>query len=236
MTALNVTRVVDGKKVIKKISRKPQKSKAHFVRLSIARLNTALVRDSRVLSKLHQQKKFDPAWQQRITTFVGEVSTVLDSFPLNGERIPAAFFKRVNFLKKLQEKFIEECHKQIPTNDIHSMRKIFVLQWLSDDISHFATQVQMTYSSISASFDSSSGEMLPPSLKNIPNRHRDPQKEQIFIDANIDYHNGKGKKEFAPYKFVLPYMEKAGLKFSERTYRLFKVDSRKNNFGKLVRN
>jgi len=85
-------------------------------------------------------------------------------------------------------------------------------------------------------FDSSSGEMLPPSLKNIPNRHRDPQKEQIFIDANIDYHNGKGKKEFAPYKFVLPYMEKAGLKFPERTYRLFKVDFRKNNFGKLVRN
>jgi hypothetical protein len=236
MTALNVTRVVNGKKVIPKTPRKPQKSKAYFVRLIVSQLNDALVRDARILTKLNQRKKFDEALQDRINLFMGEVIAVLDSFPTRGERIPATFTKRVRSLEKLQENFVEDCQKQISGNDIHSRRTVFVVRWLGEEVSHFATKVNIASSSITVLFDSSSGEMLPPSLKNIPNRHRDPQKEQIFIDANIDYHNGKGKKEFAPYKFVLPYMEKAGLKFPERTYRLFKVDFRKNNFGKLVRN
>jgi len=66
MTALNVTRVVDGKKVVQKISRKPQKSKAYFVKSIISQLNDALVRDARVLSKLNQRKKFGKALQNRI--------------------------------------------------------------------------------------------------------------------------------------------------------------------------
>ena len=62
MMNLNVTKVVNGKKVVPKKPKTTPLSKAHFVRQRISQLNAALVRDSRVLTKLHERSEFNIAF------------------------------------------------------------------------------------------------------------------------------------------------------------------------------
>ena len=235
MATLGVTKVVGGKKIVPKKPQIVNLSKAYFVRLFISQLNAALVRDARVITKLHLRKNFINALIQRINKFTNDVLSVLDSFPAIGERSPAAFLKNVQFLKQAQKKFIIGCRKKLPSTDSHSRRTRFVLDWLANDVKHFATQIEMTFLSISVAVDSSTGKVLPPSLRNLPNRHRNPMIEIVFLSANTNYRNGAGQKEFAPYKFVLRHMQMAGVTFSERTYRLLKTDYKQGKFGKLVR-
>ena len=235
MTYLNVTRVVNGKKVIPKIPKTVQKSKAYFVKGLISQLNASLIRDARLLTKLHQKIEFNIALQQLVEKFTGAVTSVLDSFPTSGDRIPAAFFKKVMTLQQLQQDFIGECEKKITSNDVHSMRIAFAVKWLAHDVRHFATQVEQTYPSVSALFDCSTGQILPPSIKNIPNRHRDPNKERIFTDAVKKYQDINGTKKFMPHRFVEAFMKDAGYSLPARTYGLYKSDFLANRFGKLVK-
>ena len=235
MVILNVTKVVGGKKVSPTTPKTVHTPKAYFVRGLISQLNASLIRDARVLTKLHQRIGFNPALQQLVEKFMEAVTSVLDSFPTSGDRIPAAFFKKVKSLKQLQQDFIGECQKEITSNDIHSMRIAFAVKWLADDVKHFVTRVEQTYSSVSALFDSSTGQILPPSIKNIPNRHRNPDKERIFIIAATKYQNSNGTKKFMPHSFVEAFMKDAGYKFPARTYGLYKSDFLANRFGKLVK-
>ena len=235
MMNLNVTKVVNGKKVVPKKPKTTPLSKAHFVRQRISQLNAALVRDSRVLKKLHARSEFNIELQERIKNFIGYVVFIIYSFPENGQRIPAAFFKKVQLLKPIQEQFVNECQQDLSTSDKNSKRIALATKWLADDVHYFVVEIERTYSSVEAIFDSTTGELLPPSPKNIPNRHRDTEKERIFIQAIKKYADDKGRKDFMPYKFVLPFMEQAGLTFPDRTYRTFKQDYLAGNFGKLVR-
>ena len=235
MMNLNVTKVVNGKKVVPKKPKTTPLSKAHFVRQRISQLNAALVRDSRVLTKLHERSEFNIALQERIEKFISNIVLTIDSFPENGQRIPAAFFKKVQLLKSIQEQFVNEIQQDINAIDKASKRIAFATKWLADDVHYFVVEIERTYFSVEAIFDSTTGELVPPSPKNIPNRHRDPEKERIFIQAIKKYAGEKGLKDFMPYKFVLPFMEQAGLTFSDRTYRTFKNDYVEGNFGKLVR-
>ena len=234
MMNLNVTKVVNGKKVVPKKPKTTTLSKAHFVRQRISQLNAALTRDSRVLTKLHESSEFNIALRERIEKFISNIVLTIDSFPENGQRIPAAFFIKVQLLKPIQEQFANECQQDLSASDKASKRIAFATKWLADDVHHFLVEIERTYSSVEAIFDSATGELLPPSLKNIPNRHRDPEKERIFIQAIKKYADDKGRKDFMPYKFVLPFMEQAGLPFPDRTYRIFKKDYLAGNFGKLV--
>jgi hypothetical protein len=235
MMNLNVTKVVNGKKVVPKKPKTPPTPKAYFVRRCISKLNAGLVRDQRVLTKLHARSEFNIALQERIEKFVGYVVFIIDSFPENGQRIPAAFFKKVQLLKPIQEQFTNECQQDLSVSDKNSKRIALATKWLADDVHYFAVEIERTYSSVEAIFDSTTGELLPPSPKNIPNRHRDPEKERIFIQAIKKYADEKGRKDFMPYRFVLPFMKQVGLTFSDRTYRTFKKDYIAGNFGKLVR-
>ena len=235
MMNLNVTKVVNGKKVVPKKPKTTPLSKAHFVRQRISQLNAALVRDSRVLKKLHARSEFNIELQERIKNFIGYVVFIIYSFPENGQRIPAAFFKKVQLLKPIQEQFVNECQQDLSASDKNSKRIALATKWLADDVHYFVVEIERTYSSVEAIFDSTTGELLPPSPKNIPNRHRDTEKERIFIQAIKKYADDKGRKDFMPYKFVLPFMEQAGLTFPDRTYRTFKQDYLAGNFGKLVR-
>ena len=235
MMNLNVTKVVNGKKVVPKKPKATPLSKAHFVRQRISQLNAALARDSRVLTKLHESSEFNIALRERIEKFISNIVLTIDSFPENGQRIPAAFFIKVQLLKPIQEQFANECQQDLSASDKASKRIAFATKWLADDVHHFLVEIERTYSSVEAIFDSATGELLPPSLKNIPNRHRDPEKERIFIQAIKKYADDKGRKDFMPYKLVLPFMEQAGLTFPDRTYRTFKQDYLAGNFGKLVR-
>lgn len=233
MTVLNVTRVVNGKKIVPKKSTAPQISKAYFVRQFISQLNDALARDSRIFTKLNGRKDIDAKYQLKINKFTAHVISVIDSFPVNGERIPASFFKEVQLLKPMQEQLIKDCQMIISMSDVHSKRINFITKWLADDVNHFVTQVKLTYSSIPAFFNN--GKLLPPSLSNIPNRHRDPDKERVFLKAIKKYQNENGRKKFMPYKFILPLMEEAGLELSDRSFRILKQDYSSGKFGKLVR-
>jgi hypothetical protein len=235
MTVLNVTRVVNGKKVVPKQSNHPQIPKAYFVRQLNSQLNAALTRDARLLEKLHARKAIDAKLQGLIESFTKHVISVVDSFPIKGERIPAIFFNKVQLLKPIQEQFIKDCQQIISKSDIHSRRITFITEWLADDVTHFATQVEMTYSSIPAFFDGATNELLPPSIENIPNRLRNPEKERIFLEAIHKYQSENGRKKFMPYKFILPLMEAAGLEFSVRSFSLFKEDYSLGKLGKLVR-
>lgn len=235
MVILNVTKVVGGKKVSPRTPKTIHTPKAYFVRELISQINAALIRDARVLTKLHQRIGFNLALQQLVEKFTEAVSSVLDSFPASGGRIPAAFFKKVKSLQQLQQNFIGECQKELTSNDIHSMRIAFAVKWLADDVKYFANGVEQTYSSVTALFDSSTGQIFPPSIKNIPNRHRDPTKERIFIDAVTKYQSGNGIKKFMPHSFVEAFMKDAGYSFPARTYGLYKSDFLANKFGKLVK-
>ena len=235
MAIPTVTRVVAGKKIIPKIPKVIHTPKAHFVRLFISQLNSSLARDRRVLLKLHMREAFDIALCKRINNFTSTVISVLDSFPAIGERSPAAFLRNALLLKQAQKKFIIDCRKTLSLTYAHSRRIDFVLNWLAKDVEHFATQIEITYSSISAAVDSYTGKILPPSLKNIPNRHRNPLIENVFLTAISQCQRGNSPKAFPPYKKLFPLMTKAGVTFSERTYRLLKKDYKQGNFGKLVR-
>jgi hypothetical protein len=235
MVIMNVTKVVGGKKVSPKTPKTVHTPKAYFVRELIFQLNAALIRDARVLTKLDQRKEFYIDLQELVEKFTEAVTSVLDSFPTSGNRIPAAFFKKVKSLQKLLQDFIGECQKEITSNDVHSMRIAFAVKWLADDVNHFTTRVEQTYSSVSALFDSSTGQILPPSTENIPNRHRDPNKERIFTDAVKKYQDINGTKKFMPHSFVEAFMKNAGYRLSERAYRLYKSDFLADRFGKLVK-
>jgi hypothetical protein len=235
MMNLNVTKVVNGKKVLPKKSKTTPLSKAHFVRQRISQLNAALVRDSRVLTKLHERSELNIALRERIEKFIRNIVFIIDSFPENGQRIPVAFFKKVQLLKPIQEQFVNECQQDLSASDKSSKRIALATKWLANDVHYFVVEIERTYSSVEAIFDNTTGELLSPSPKNIPNRHRDPKKERIFMQAIKKYADDKGRKDFMPYKFVLPFMEQAGLTFPDRTYRTFKKDYLAGNFGKLVR-
>jgi hypothetical protein len=234
MAIPTVTRVVGGKKIIPKIPKVVHTPKAHFVRFFISQLNSSLARDARVLTKLNLRQQINYELIKRINLFTKTVISVLDSFPQSGQRIPAVFIRNVRNLKQANKKFIVGCRRKIHPVDTHSRRLRFVLAWLAEDIEHFATQIEMTHSSISAEVDGS-GKLKQPSYKNIPNRHRNPLIENVFLTAISQYQRGNSPKAFPPYKHLFPQMTKVGVTFSERTYRLLKKDFKQGNFGKLVR-
>ena len=228
------TRVVGGKKVTPKIPKVVHTPKAHFVRLFISQLNAALGRDARILTKLNNRHPIDHALKKRINFFTKKVISVLDTFPQSGQRIPAVFIRDVLKLKQANKEFVVGCRRKIHPVDTHSRRLRFVLDWLAADIEHFATQIEMTHSSISAEVDGA-GKLQRPSNKNIPNRHRNPLIEYVFLTAIAQYKSGNSPKKFPPYKHLIRQITKVGVTFSERTYRLLKKDYKQGNFGKLVR-
>lgn len=229
-----ITRVVDGKKVIPKTPKVTHTPKAYFVRLFISQLNAALARDARILNKLNSRHSIDHRLIKQINLFTKEVISVLNSFPRSGQRIPAVFIRDVLKIKQANKKFVVGNRRKIHPVDTHSRRLRFVLDWLAEDIEHFATQIGMTHSSISAEVDGA-GKLQRPSSKNIPHRHRNPLIENVFLTAIAQYKSGNSPKEFPPYKHLIPQMTKVGVIFSERTYRLLKKDYKQGNFGKLVR-
>jgi len=105
------------------------------------------------------------------------------------------------------------------------------------------SQVEQTYTSIAALVDPLTGKILPPSNKEIPNRHRDPKKEAVFLEAIKKFQTQGGKKNFMPYKFAEGIMKTHGLSIPERTYRTFKTDylavvdvnHLAGNFGKMAK-
>jgi hypothetical protein len=234
MAISTVTRVVGGKKITPKIPKVVYTPKAHLVRLFISQLNSSLPREARVLTKLNLRLKINNALIKRINLFTKTVISVLDSFPQSGRRIPAVFIRNVQNLKQANKKFIVGYRRIIYPVDTHSRRLRFVLDWLAEDIEHFATQIEMTHSSVSAEVDGS-GKLKKPSYKNIPNRQRNPLIENVFLTAISQYQRGNSPKAFPPYKKLFPLMAKAGVTFSERSYRLLKKDYKQGNFGKLVR-
>jgi hypothetical protein len=235
MTELTVTRVVNGKKISPKKPKLIETPKAHFVRQLILQLNVALERDIRLLEKLNQRGNFDVALCSCIDKFRANIISTLDSFPATGQRIPAAYAKKVRQLSEDAEDFISEFLHINTVNTKLSKRTAFVTKWLLTDVQHFVNQFEINYSSIPARFDNTTGKLLPPSLENIPNRHRDPDKERIFLEAVQKYQDENGRKKFMPYKFILPLMEAAGLKFSDRSFRHFKEEYSSGKFGKLAR-
>jgi len=235
LTGLNITKIVSGKKVAPKKQKKATETKAFLVRLQIKRLNAALVRTSVVLTKLHERTAFTPALQEQIDKFTRNVVLVLDGFPKTGERIPAKFFKSVQLLKPIQEKFISGCQQDLPKSHFAAARLAIATRWLADRVHHFARDVEKTYSSIPAFFDGATGELLQPSAQNVSNRHRDPLIESIFLEAMQNYRNVKVQKKIMPYKFFLRQLEQAGLTISERTFGTLKNDYASRKFGKKVR-
>jgi hypothetical protein len=93
----------------------------------------------------------------------------------------------------------------------------------------------MTSSSVAAITDPATGDILPPRKTEIPNRHRDPNKEATFLEAIDKYKAQGGKKKFMPYTFAEGIMNTNGLSIPERTYRTFKTDYLAGNFGKLAK-
>lgn len=235
MTALNVTRVVNGKKISPKKTKLIETPKAHYVRQLILQLKVTLERDIRLLEKLNQRNNFDVALFNCIDKFRSDIISTLNSFPATGETIPAKYADKVQQLCEYARNFQNECHLLNTADSKHSKRVAFATNWLVTDVQHFVTQFEVNYSSVSAQFDSTTGQLLPPSLENIPNRHRNPDKERIFLEGIKKYQSENGRKKFMPYKFILSLMEAAGLKFSDRSFRLFKKDFISGKFGKLVR-
>jgi len=209
--------------------------RAYFVRLFIGQLNSALKRNARVLTKLYARKVLDIKLQEQIEIFSSEVILVIDSFPKNGQRIPAAFFKKIQHLKTTQKEFVIDYQQFITSSCVNSRRVAFVTKWLAEDVQHLIINIEKTYSSIPAVFEIETGELLPPNVKNIPNRQRNPKMERIFLEAIKKYQDGDGNKKFMTYKFVQSLMEQAELSFSERSYGIFKTDYLAGRFGKLVR-
>ncbi len=231
MTGLNVTRVVAGKKVLPKVSKAAVIPKAAFVRRFISQLNDALVINSRELEKLHEISSFDIKLKKRIEAFNKKVITVIDNFPAGGQRVPKAFYDEIKLLAPTVDKFIKEFKQNhLPDNDT-TLSVVFTIMWMAEDVKHFVNQVTMTYSSVAAITDPVTGKILPPSNKEIPNRHRDPKKEAVFLEALKQYQDQGGKKKFMPYKFA----EAHGLSIPERTYRTYKTDYLAGNFGKLAK-
>ena len=231
MTGLNVTRVVAGKKVLPKVSKAAVIPKAAFVRRFISQLNDALVINSRELEKLHEISSFDIKLQKRIEEFHSKVISVLDSFPAGGLRVPKAFYDEVKLFVPTVDKFIKECKQNHSPDNDTALSLVFTIMWMAEDVKHFVNQVTMTYSSVAALTDPATGEILPPSNKEIPNRHRDAVKESVFLEAIDKYKAQGGKKKFMPYKFA----EAHGLSIPERTYRKYKTDYLAGNFGKLAK-
>ena len=234
MTGLNVTRVVAGKKVLPKVSKAAVIPKAAFVRRFISQLNDALVINSRELEKLHEISSFDIKLQKRIDEFHSKVISVIDSFPAGGQRVPKAFYGDVKLLVPTTDKFINDCIKDKLPNSDAAMSLVFTIMWMAEDVKHFVNQVTMTYSSVAALTDPATGEILPPSNKEIPNRHRDAVKESVFLEAIDKYKAQGGKKKFMPYTFAERIMKTHGLSIPERTYRKYKTDYLAGNFGKLA--
>ena len=235
MTGLNVTRVVAGKKVLPKVSKAAVTPKAAFVRRFISQLNDALVINSRELEKLHEISSFDIKLQKRIEEFHSKVISVLDSFPAGGLRVPKEFYDDVKLLVPTTDKFINDCKKDKLPNSDAAISLVFTIMWMAEDVKHFVNQVTMTYSSVAALTDPATGEILPPSNKEIPNRHRDPKKEAVFLEAIDKYKAQGGKKKFMPYTFAERIMKTHGLSIPERTYRKYKTDYLAGNFGKLAK-
>jgi hypothetical protein len=229
MIISSVTKVINGKKVIPKPHKSVQIPKATFIRKFISQLNKSLVRNSRVFMRIHKRSPIEKDFQIEIEELTSSVLQVVDSFPKSGQRIPAKFFKAVlSLLPKL-----EHFKLYISRLNHHSRPLTIVTKFLSDDVQHFINQVRQTYYSIAAVIDPQTGHLQPPSEKNIPNRHRDKQKEKIFLDAIEIYRIHDGRKKFMPYKFVSNLMSKNNLDFPERTFRTFKKDYLEGNFGKF---
>ena len=235
MTGLNVTRVVAGKKVLPKVSKAAVIPKAAFVRRFISQLNDALVINSRELEKLHEISSFDIKLQKRIEEFHSKVISVLDSFPAGGLRVPKAFYEEVKLFVPTVDKFIKECKQNHSPDNDTALSLVFTIMWMAEDVKHFVNQVTMTYSSVAALTDPATGEILPPSNKEIPNRHRDAVKESVFLEAIDKYKAQGGKKKFMPYTFAERIMKTHGLSIPERTYRKYKTDYLAGNFGKLAK-
>ena len=235
MTGLNVTRVVAGKKVLPKVSKAAVTPKAAFVRRFISQLNDALVINSRELEKLHEISSFDIKLKKIIEEFNSKVISVVDSFPAGGQRVPKEFYDEVKLLVPTTDKFIKECKQyHLPDNDTE-LSVVFTIMWMAEDVKHFVNQVTMTSSSVAAITDPATGDILPPSNKEIPNRHRDPKKEAAFLEAIDKYKAQGGKKKFMPYTFAEGIMKTHELSIPERTYRTFKTDYLAGNFGKLAK-
>ena len=231
MTGPNVIRVVAGKKVLPKVSKAAVTPKAAFVRRFISQLNDALVINSRELEKLHEISSFDIKLQKIIEEFKTKVMSVVDSFPTGGERVPKEFYDKVKLLVPTVETFIKECEQNpLPDNDTE-LSIVFTIMWMAEDVKHFVNQVTMTSSSIAAITDPVTGKILPPSNKEIPNRHRDQMKATAFLEAMEKYKTQGGKKKFMPHKFAIDN----GLDMPERTFRQFKTDYLTGNFGKLAK-
>ena len=231
MTGLNVTRVVAGKKVIPKAIKPIETSKADVFRWLITQLHASLTRNSRIFKRIYYRNHIDKVFLGEIERFTSSVIQVIDSFPKSGQRVPAKFFKDVLLLKPKLGHYQIYCSQNIPLNNQSSRRLAITTQWLADDIKHFISQVEQNYTSIAALVDHLTGKILPPSNKEIPNRHRDPKKEAVFLEALKQYQVQGGKKKFMPYKFA----EAHGLSIPERTYRTYKTDYLAGNFGKLAK-
>jgi uncharacterized membrane protein len=163
------------------------------------------------------------------------VISVVDSFPVGCQRVPKAFYDDVKLLLPTTDKLINDCKKdKLPDSDA-VMSVVFTIMWMAEDVKHFVNQVTMTYSSVAAITDPVTGKILPPSNKEIPNRHRDPKKEAVFLEAIKKFQAQGGKKKFMPYKFAEGIMKTHGLSIPERTYRTFKTDYLAGNFGKLAK-
>jgi len=231
MDSSRITRVRAGQVIPPKEKNIAETPKAAYARRLVSQLMKALERNAKVLRRLRQRGDLTSDHEILTEHFYLEVATVAWSFPTKGNRIPKQFQRTVQQLIYQRDAFITGI-KYIRNNQVGIKPQVdFVLNWLADDVFFFIRQFNMNYSSIPAEYGSK-GEVLPPSHANIPNRPSDRNLKKKFQEILKEHKQPKGSsKKFPTYKNLSSQLEKAGFSLSERTYRIYKQQLAKGNFG-----
>jgi hypothetical protein len=227
-------KVRDGKIVDPKPRKAVQTPKSTFVRQLIYQFNCAIERDARLFVKFRKRGQLTSRLESLIEGVYREIVSVIMAFPPTGNRIPKAFNNQIQQLGKVNEHFINNFQGELFCIGTQRNRVGFVLSWLAGDIHHFTKNFNATYSSIAVEF-SEHGEILPPSWRHIPNRSSDQDRKKKFEEVIENWRVTEGSPNKYPrHKVVQLYMNRAGFKFPDRTYRLYKLQIREGTFDNFI--
>jgi hypothetical protein len=229
-----IIKVRGGKIVNPKPRKVVQTPKSTFVRQLIFQFNCAIERDARLLVKFRKRGQLTSRLESLIEDVYREIISVIRAFPPTGNRIPKAFNNQIQQLEKVNEHFINNVQSELFCIGTQRNRVGFVLSWLAGDIHHFTKNFNATYSSIAVEF-SEHGEILPPSWRHIPNRSSDQDRKKKFEEVIENWRVTEGSPNKYPrHKVVQLYMNRAGFKFPDRTYRLYKLQIREGTFDNFI--
>jgi|LauGreDrversion4_1035100.scaffolds.fasta_scaffold25428_4 hypothetical protein len=211
-----------------------QTPKSTFVRQLIFQFNCAIERDARLLVKFRKRGQLTSHLESLIEGVYSEIVSVIRAFPPTGNRIPKAFNNQIQQLEKVNEHFINNIQSELFCIGTERKRVGFILSWLAVDIQHFTQNFNATYSSIAVEF-SEHGEILPPSWRHIPNRSSDQERKKKFKEVIENWRvTESSPNKYPRHKVVQLYMNRAGFKFPDRTYRLYKLQIKNGTFDNFI--